>query len=211
MNLVFVVPRGAEAAAVVRAQQRVRTVTVGAGAAATTTLPAFVPDEQVIVLGLCGALRERTVGDVVLYREVAGASATVLPDPRLADALAAALPHAHAVRACGADHVVTRRAEREQYADRFAADVVDMECAGLAEVLAKQHVRFAMVRVVSDDARRDLPALDGVIRADGRLDTVRLLTAFVRDPRSAFAFARDAQRALGILGRTARELTSLSD
>jgi nucleoside phosphorylase len=211
MKLVFVVPRGAEAATVMRAQQRVRTVTVPAGASAATALPAFAPEVQVIVLGLCGALRERTVGDVVIYREVAGTDATIRPDAVLADALAAALPEAHAVRACEADHVVTRRAERVRYADRFAADVVDMECAALAAALAKQQLQFAMVRVVSDDARRDLPALDGVIRADGKLDAVRLLTAFARDPRNAFAFARDARRALAILGSTARELTSLSD
>ena len=187
-----------------------RTVTVPAGAAAATTLPAFIPDAPVIVLGLCGALRERAVGDVVIYREVAGAAGTVLPDPALADALAAALPHAHAVRACGADHVVTRRAERALYAGRYDADVVDMECAALAAAFAKQLLRFAMVRVVSDDAHRDLPALDGVIRADGRLDAGRLMTAFARDPGGAFAFVRDARRALDILGRTAGELTSLS-
>jgi hypothetical protein len=208
VKLTFVVPRGAEAAAVRRVPGQVRVISVPAGAASAAALPAFDGDERVVVLGLCGALRGLTVGDVVIYREIATSAAALAPDAALADALGAALPRAHRVRGCSADHVVTRRAERAAYAGRYNADVVDMEGTALAHALAKRGVRYAMVRVVSDDAGRDLPALDGAIRPDGGLDLVRLAVAFVRDPRGAWRFARDARRALGILTETARELTS---
>jgi nucleoside phosphorylase len=208
VKLTFIVPRGAEAAAVRCAQGQARVILVAAGAASAAALPAFDGDERVVVLGLCGALRGLTVGDVVIYREVASSAAALAPDAALADALAAALPSAHRVRACSADHVVTRRAERAAYAGRYDADVVDMEAAVLAPVLAKRGVRYAMVRVVSDDAGRDLPALDGAIRPDGGLDFMRLTAAFVRDPRGAWHFARDARRALRVLTETARALTS---
>jgi nucleoside phosphorylase len=211
VKLTFLVPCGAEAAAVRSVQEHGRIIPVPAGAASAADLPAFDADERVVVLGLCGALRARTVGDVVIYRDVATSADTFAPDAALTDALAAALPNAQRVRACSADHVVTRRAERAAYAGRYDADVVDMEGAVLAPELARRNVRYAMVRVVSDDARRDLPALDGAIRPDGGLDVVRLAAAFVRDPHGAWLFARDAQRALRVLAACARELTSRPD
>jgi hypothetical protein len=46
------------------------------------------------------------------------------------------------------------------------------------------------------------------MRPGGGLDLVRLAAAFVRDPRGAWRFARDARRALGVLTETAHALTS---
>jgi len=210
VNLIFVVPRGAEANAIRRAAPHARIVATAAGTNAAAALPAIAPGDAVVVLGLCGALRARTVGDVVVYRAIAGDAGTVELEPAFADALAAALPQAYAARACTADRVLTRRADREAYAAQYDADVVDMEGAPLAAALTERGVRFGMVRVVSDDARRDLPALERVIRPDGRLDVGWLVTAFARDPRGAFAFARDARRALRRLGSAARALTALT-
>jgi len=210
MNLSFVVPRGAEANAVRRAAPGARVVATAAGAAAAANLPAFAPGDAVVVLGLCGALRARTVGDVVIYREIAGDAGALPLEAAFTETLAAALPRAHTVRACTADHVITRRAERETAAGRYDADVVDMEGAALAAALGRHNVRFGMVRVVSDDARRDLPALDRVIRPDGGLDALRLAAAFLRDPRGAAAFVADARRALRTLGEIAVALTALT-
>ena len=72
MNLIFVVPRGAEANAIRRAAPHARIVATAAGAMAAAALPPFPPGDTVVVFGLCGALRTRTVGDVVVYREIAG-------------------------------------------------------------------------------------------------------------------------------------------
>jgi hypothetical protein len=210
MNLIFVVPRGAEANAIRRAAPHARIVATAAGAMAAAALPPFPPGDTVVVFGLCGALRTRTVGDVVVYREIAGDAGTLQLEPVLADALEAALPQAHAARACTADRVLTRRADRQTFAARYDADVVDMEGTHLGAALAQRGVRFGMVRVVSDDARRDLPALGRVIRPDGRLDVGQLMMAFARDPRGAFGFARDARRALQRLGSAARALTALT-
>jgi len=113
MNLTFVVPQGAEANAVRRAVPHARIVATAAGAAAAAALPRF-RDAGVVVLGLCGALRSRTVGDVIVYREIAAGTGTVPLEHTFADALAAALPHAYGARGCSADHVITRRAERRR-------------------------------------------------------------------------------------------------
>ncbi len=210
MSVVFVAPRGAEASAVRRGSDAVPVVEIRAGAAAARELPAFDRSAAVIVLGLCGALRERRAGDVVVYRDLAVPDALIGLDAPLVDAALAALPAAYAVRGCTADHVVTRAAERARIAAKFAADVVDMESAALAAALGEQQVRFAIVRVVSDDPTRDLPALEHAIGPDGTLRPLRIAAAFVRDPRGAAAFARDASRALRELAAVAHALSSLT-
>jgi nucleoside phosphorylase len=205
-RVTLLVPRGAEAAAVRRARPHVRVVELPPGAAAARALPAFAADEAAIVVGLCGALRGLTVGDVAIYRRIADGAATLAPDPALAASLGALLPRAHAVGACVADHVVTTIAERHVLAERHDADVVDMEAGVLGRALAERGVPFAMVRVVSDDASRELPALERAIGQDGRLRPALIALAFLLQPRAAFAFVRDVQRALGTLSGVARTL-----
>jgi adenosylhomocysteine nucleosidase len=209
------VPRGAEAAAVRRARTPHRVVAVAAGRAAAGALQPFQPGEVAVVLGLCGALRERRVGDVVVYHAIAADETTleaVTPavdaafSETLAERLRALAVPTFSVTACTTDHVVTTRAERRTLAERYDADVVDMEGAHLAAALAARGVRFAMVRVVSDDASRDLPALEGAIRADGRVDGARIALAFARSPWGAFAFVHDVRTALAGLTAVARVL-----
>lgn len=186
-----------------RARTDQRVVAVAPGLAATAALPPFDRDPIVLVLGLCGALRDRRVGDVVVYRGIATDTGAVALDAALAESLAARLYQSGApafpVVACTTDHVVTTCAERRVLAERYHADAVDMEGAHLATALAARGARFAMVRVVSDDASRDLPALQGAIRADGRIDGARIALAFARSPLSAFAFVRDVRTALARL------------
>jgi purine-nucleoside phosphorylase len=230
--MTILVPRGAEAWAVRRAHTIHRVVAIPAGPAAAA-LPPLEADDIVLVLGLCGALRERRTGDVVIYRGIApdpdiaperdlaadrgimGAdpcpsSIAYAFDAALAESLGACLTASgiavHSAIACTTKHVVTTRSERRALAERLDADVVDMEGADLAAALALRGVRFAMVRVVSDDASRDLPALAGAIRSDGRVDGARIALAFARSPWSALAFVRDVRTALARLTTVTRAL-----
>ncbi|MDB5072863.1 MAG: hypothetical protein JWM87_3974 [Candidatus Eremiobacteraeota bacterium] len=175
-----------------------------AGTAAASALPEFEDGETVIVLGLCGALWRLKAGDVAIYGRVADAAHAFVLDPSLADALKAALPGAVVANACTSKRVVTTIAARTALAERFNAAVVDMEGTHLAAALALRGVRFAMVRVVSDDASRDLPPVEDAIDAQGRLQPLRVGLAFVRAPRAAFPFVRDIRRALATLTVTAR-------
>lgn len=193
--MTIVVPRGAEAAAVRRAGSNARVVDVPAGARAATGLPPFEDGDTVVVLGLCGALHGACVGDVVVYRRVVDDGTSFAPEAGLRDALASSLG-ASIVDACTTDHVVTTRAERAALASRYDAGVVDMEGTHLAAAFTARGARFAMIRIVSDDDSRDLPALEGAIRADGTVDVLRIVTAFVRSPRAAYAFIRNVRHAL---------------
>jgi adenosylhomocysteine nucleosidase len=204
--MTILVPRGPEAAAVRRAGPDARVVEIRAGAAAGTALPPFEDGETVVVLGLCGALRRLEAGDVAIYARVADGALMSVLDRALVDALVSALPGALVVNAFTAERVVTTSAARRTIARRFDADVVDMEGTHLAAALDANGVRFAMVRVVSDDASRDLPPIGGAIDAQGRVRPLAIALAFARAPRAAVAFVRDVRRALTTLTETARAM-----
>ena len=208
----FLVPRGAEARAVARGAPHARIVSIAAGASAArdaAALDALRGAELVVVTGLCGGLRELRAGSVVVYRQVADPTGTLRTAPAVLDAIIRTVPTIRTVDAWTAGHVVTHRIERAELARISGADVVDMEGTVLARALVERAVPFVMVRVVSDDASRDLPPIEDAIDADGRIRPLRLATAFVRAPRDAFAFARDAQRALRTLADVARALSSV--
>jgi hypothetical protein len=205
----FLVPRGAEAAAVRRAAGEARVVELPAGAAAAEALPDFRDGETVVVLGLCGALRMLRAGDVAIYGRVVDAARTVVLDAQLIGALTAALPGATVVDACTTKRVVTLAAARAVLAQRFGADVVDMEATHLAAALGARGVPFAMVRVVSDDAARDLPPIEDAVDAAGRIRPLRIALAFARAPRAVVAFVRDVRGALATLSDTARTIAEM--
>jgi uridine phosphorylase len=200
--MTFLTPRGAEAAAVRKGAPEAWHVEIPAGAAAAAALPKFAADESVIVMGLCGAVGGLEVGDVVVYDAVRDERIDVRGSERLTELLLDAVPGAHRVNAWTAGHVVTTLVERRKLA-AHGADVVDMEGTALSLALQLRGVAFGTIRVVSDDATRDLPALADVIAPDGTLRIGVLLRAFAADPPGAFAFIRDAQKGLARLREVA--------
>jgi purine nucleoside phosphorylase len=201
----LLVPAGAEAAAVRHGAPDARIVELRAGPAAAA-LPPLGP-EPVVVLGLCGALRRYRAGEIVVYHRVVGEARWFECDEALVSEV---LPDAPRVVACTTPHVVTTIAERDALAACHDADVVDMEGIALAAALSARGLRYAMVRVVSDDARRDLPALGAAIAPDGTLRPFHVALAFVRAPRAAYAFVRDVQGALASLRALARTVSRAS-
>jgi nucleoside phosphorylase len=203
----MLVPRGAEADAVRRARPAARVVELPAGAASARALPEFEDGETVVVMGLCGGLWRLKAGDVAIYARVVDAAHTIHLEPDLIDELTGALPRAVVANACTTRRVITTVDARTALAQRFNADVVDMEGTHLAEALGARGVRFAMVRVVSDDAGRDLPPIEDAIDAQGRMQPMPVALAFAKKPLAAFAFVRDVRGALATLTETARAIS----
>ncbi len=203
MNALFLVPRGAEAAAVKRAGARV--VEIRAGAHAADDLPDVLGAERIIITGLCGALAALPTQSVVVYDAAVDGERWFSCDASLADAL----PGAHRVVGYTSAAVVTSATDKRALAAHSGAHVVDMEGTPLAAALAARGVRFAMVRVVSDDAAHDLPPIGAAIDAQGTLRPDRLALAFARAPLAAARFIRESVRALRTLERTAREIVAL--
>jgi len=55
------------------------------------------------------------------------------------------------------DHIITTVREKAELREQFGADLVDMESSAVASVCSDRSIRFLSIRVVSDDARNDLP------------------------------------------------------
>ncbi|MHC5539779.1 phosphorylase family protein, partial [Singulisphaera rosea] len=55
------------------------------------------------------------------------------------------------------DAIVRTAAEKAELRERFTADVVDMETSGVVSLCSARSIRFLSIRVVSDDAQKDLP------------------------------------------------------
>lgn len=193
-----------------RAGTSARIVELPAGTAAAGGLPAFAAGETIVVMGLCGALWRMKAGEVCIYGHLVDAASGFALDPELVDALSRALPSASVVNACTTKRVVTSVTARSALAQRFNAEVVDMEGTHLAAALTARKVPFAMVRVVSDDPSRDLPPIADAIDAHGRIRPLALALAFVRAPSAAFGFVRDARAALATLTETVRALSPAS-
>ena len=207
MPVTILVPRGPEEATVRRAAPTAAIVGLAAGAG-SAAIPELEGGTFAVLVGLCGSLASAHVGDIVAYTRIAdkdGAETIAAGD--LAD-VQRALPRARGVVACMTDRVVTRAAERAALAAHFGADVVDMEGLHVARALRARGIRFAMVRVVSDDPRADLPPIEDALEPGGAIRPFVLAGAFVRAPLAAMRFVRDIQASLRVLGSVAAALAA---
>jgi nucleoside phosphorylase len=205
--LILLVPQGAEEQAVRRAAPDATIVAVRAGARAAD-LPADLPDGLIVVLGLCGALRDLRTGETAIFRDVADEAGRYRFDDELVRSLHAVLPAAKLVHGCTIDHVVTRATERAALAAAYSADAVDMEGTHVARALGARGRASLIVRVASDDPRFDLPPIENAIDAGGAIRPLALAKAFAQRPVAAARFIRDVRGALHELGTLAAGLNA---
>jgi hypothetical protein len=203
--LTLLVPQGAEERAIRRAAPAANVVAVRAGTNAAH-LPENLPDGLIVVMGLCGALRNVRTGDCTIFRDVSDEAGRYTFDDELVRTFAAKLPAAKLVHGCTANHVVTRATERAALAAAYGADVVDMEGTHLARALAAQGRASVIVRVASDDPSFDLPPIEDAFSPTGTLRPLHLARAFTTHPIAALRFIRNVRHALQILGAVAATL-----
>jgi adenosylhomocysteine nucleosidase len=83
------------------------------------------------------------------------------------------------------DGIVRTALEKADLRQRFGADVVDMETSAVAEVCSTRGIRFLSIRVISDEARTDLPVeVLSVLGATGSYRVGAALGAIWRRPSS---------------------------
>ena len=68
---------------------------------------------------------------------------------------------------------IARAAQKRELASRFAADVVDMEGAAVAEVAETHGLPFMAVKAVSDEMDFELPPLQSFVDAEGSFQGMR--------------------------------------
>lgn len=165
----------------------------------------------VLVMGLCGSLTsEFAVGDAVLYDSCINASAVKqgteqFCDRELTDVLAQQLGLKR-VQAVTSDRVICKAAEKRSLAAQFPAQVVDMEGFAILEQLNSPDIAVAMLRVVSDDCRADLPDLSGSFSPEGALLPLPLALAMLRQPLAAIQLIQGSLKGLQVLEELATQL-----
>lgn len=216
----ILVPQGAEARSICRgiarsAARQPTIIPLPVGPAAVrqvlqAQLDADWTRSPLLVMGLCGSLTPRyRVGDAVLYQQCldlsAPASASQLCDRALTDWLQTRL-HLPIVSALTSDRIIISAQEKQQLAQIYPAEVVDME--GKAILTALPHARIAMLRVISDDCQHDLPDLTTALSPAGNLLPGKLAIAMARQPIAATRLMRGSLHGLKILQNLTAALLS---
>ncbi len=145
--------------------------------------------------GFAGALDEKLqVGDVLLPRRVVNAGDGSSVEMEIGDGVDGVLVSFAAVAG---------KAQKEKLRKSFSAHAVDMEAAAVARAAQARGVRFATVKVISDEFDFDFPAMERFVGANGKFSEMRFaLFAAIRP----WLWARVARMAANS-GRTARVLS----
>ena len=148
---------------------------VGSAAATRTTeavLAKYQPD-KVVSAGLVGAITDRLkAGAVVHAREVIDADSGI-----------------RFVSADGGDGVlitvssVSGPAEKRSLAQRWNADVLDMEGAAVAAQAQLGGIAFSAVKAVSDELDFVMPPLGKFVNEEGKFETLRFLAYVAIRPK----------------------------
>jgi hypothetical protein len=194
----LLVPQGAEYRAVQRGCRRAQTaipiVPLPMGPAAATGLERWLKQSNplaaagCLLLGLGGGLApELQVGDMVLCESIQPMAqpAAIEFDPDLTAWIGQRLPGVKTGKAMGCDRILTLAQEKQRLHQQWGGALVEMESLSILKVLQAEGKQLAMVRVISDDCRHDLPDIATAIRPDGSLRPVALATQFMQRPIGA--------------------------
>jgi adenosylhomocysteine nucleosidase len=133
-----------------------------AGKRAAEAVIEYAKPSLLIATGLAGALkREWTLGRTMVAAEV------------IDEATGRRVQTAYGEGTVVSSREIARAAKKREIASRFAADVVDMEGAAVAEVAEAHGLPFLAVKAVSDEMDFELPPLQEFVDAEGRFQTAR--------------------------------------
>lgn len=222
MNLTIdtiVVPQGAEYQAVCQGlkqahSQNIKVISIPIGTKdVLQTLVnrsfEFVSPQQVIIMGLCGSLNSRqTVGDRILYRNCYDLTQDCLDlDQNLTQRIQQKLL-LNLYTGLTSDRPICQAKEKFKLGNKYNAEVVDMEGYGYIKELQRQGMSIAMLRIVSDDVKGDIPDLSLAINENGSLDSLQMAISMIRKPLASIRLIKGSLTALGQLQRVTAELFS---
>ncbi len=160
---------------------------------------------RVLLMGLCGSLTPRySVGNIVLCQNCVYLSdASMLQtdsDPELTTQLSQDLRgKANLVQVLTSDRLIWSAQEKNHLGQKYGAEAVDMEGFAALDVLGQAGIAVAMLRVVSDDSKHDLPNLNSALSPDGVLQSLPLAIGMLRQPIAATRLIKGALQGLQVL------------
>ena len=216
----ILVPQGAEYQAVCRgvAQAGIKTINIVPIPIGVERTMEYLSDrsfwqtqpQRVLILGLCGSLCPKySVGDAVLYRGCYSLDRDFLEtDTQLTDVLYRQLQQqVSLVTGLTSDRPICQTQEKLHLAQTYSTQVVDMEGYGYLQLLQNRGIAVTILRVVSDDCVGDIPNLEGAIN-NGKLDSVKLAFAMLRQPLAAIRLIKGSLTGLKILQTVTNNLVS---
>jgi hopanoid-associated phosphorylase len=149
----------------------------------------------VISVGLAGALSPLLkVGEAVIADQVIQGRETWRCSDIWRVALAAKLAGAHQGTIAASDTILENAEAKSALYESTGALAVDMESAVAARFAAKRNLPFAVLRVISDDARHVLPPAALVaMKPDGGIAIGRVLGSLLRHPLQVPGLIRTAR------------------
>jgi hypothetical protein len=168
---------------------------------------------RVLLMGLCGSLTARYgVGDVVVYSRCVSGTQPKDDDQQTCDPVLTALLQRYLnlkglpVTAVTSDRLIFSAVEKQHLAEKYQAEVVDMEGLVALQGLTSQGFAVSMVRVVSDDCHHNLPDLSTAFSPDGSLLPIPLTLGMARQPLAAWRLIRGSLQGLKILQQVTTQI-----
>lgn len=215
----IVVPQGAEYKAVCRAINKnknsslpIISIPIGFNQAKAETQIAHLKSlniQQLVMVGLCGSLSDQySVGDVVLYQSCFDPhqQITLETDEKLTKTIHHYLSSGSLVTSYTSDRVVNLASEKQQLFQTYQTDVVDMEGFSYLQILQSHNIAVAILRVVSDDSKHDIPDLAQTINDQGKLKALPLTIAMLKHPLGAIQLIKGSLKGLKQLEKIVRQL-----
>lgn len=166
------------------------------------------PQPKIVLMGLAGSLSDRyRVGDGVIYQGCGVETGDYWQcDPEIGSSIAQ-LTGFSLVKGLTSDRIINQ-AEEKQRLGQLGYDVVDMEGAIILATLPE--LKVAMVRVISDGVRQDLPDLARAIDDQGNLQPFLLTRQMLAHPVAAAHLIRGSLQGLSLLAHLARQLCPIT-
>lgn len=165
--------------------------------------------QNVVIMGLCGSLSPKYVlGDPLIYQSCGNLQhQQVNLAPELNQLILQKIS-AQLVRGLTSDRLINLAAEKLQLSQVYSATAIEMEGYDYIRELQARGFKVAMVRVVSDDLKGDLPDLNQAIDKLGKLRILPLAIAFCRQPMAALRLIQGSLKALKVLEQLTERLTA---
>jgi adenosylhomocysteine nucleosidase len=78
---------------------------------------------------------------------------------------------------------VSGPAEKRSLAERYQADVVDMESAAVAAVAREHGIEFTAIKAISDELKFEMPPFAEFVDSDGKFETMRFAAYIAMRPK----------------------------
>jgi len=216
---IIVVPQGSEYQAVCRGLSKsgfngVEIISIPLG---TNNLPQVLTSysqqlsiaRNVLIMGFCGSLSQLyNVGDVILVKSCQDLlNSQINLDLNLTIKLQNILS-VNLVAGLTSDRIITQAQEKQKLAQQYSVSVVEMEGYAYVRELQQRGISVAMLRVVSDGLRGDIPDLSNAIDHQGNIKGIPMAIAFIKQPLAAIRLIRGSLMGLKALEQITARLFS---